>query len=323
MVEQSLNEYFGRCFNMHTVSAVIPNYNGKSLLKRFLPDVLRSLRDTDELVVVDDNSTDESVPYLIKIYKLKLTKKTRLATTVSEEYFPQPGNFKYKLYQNLISVGKNKIQMVLVVLEKNMRFAAAANVGVLFSQNSHIFLLNSDVKPVKNTRDILLAHFSDPTVFGVGCLEYEKDTSGEKSGKNTLRFEKGMFLHSKASDFETGKTAWVSGGSGMFDKHKWVYLNGFDQLFYPAYWEDLDLSFRAAKNGWKVLFDADAIVYHVHESTNSDIFGREKIMIMSWKSLKKFVEKNATFWQLIQYYFFKPYWHFKWKRFYNKNKVII
>lgn len=308
---------------MHTVSAVIPNYNGTALLKKFLPDVLRCLKNNDELIIVDDNSTDESVLYLIKTYKLKLTKNITFATSVSKEYFPQPTAFKYKHYKNSVTVGKNKIAVLLVVLEKNMRFAAAANVGVMFSHNSHIFLLNSDVKPVKNTRDVLLAHFSDPTVFGVGCLEYEKDSSGEKSGKNTLRFEKGMFLHNRATNFETGETAWVSGGSGMFDKHKWVYLNGFDQLFYPAYWEDLDLSFRAKKNGWKVLFDADAVVYHVHESTNSDIFGQEKIMLMSWRSLKRFVEKNATFWQLVQYYLFKPYWHFKWKRFYNKNKVVI
>lgn len=306
-----------------TVSAVIPNYNGKSLLQRFLPSVLNCLKTGDELIIVDDNSTDESVKYLVRNFGLTLTKKAVLPTQVSKEYYPQAGSFKHKLYTKKIMVGKNTVTIYLVALEKNMRFAAAVNSGVLFANTDYIFLLNSDVKPTKTVRNALLQEFADPLVFGVGCLEYENDSSGKKSGKNKLWFEKGMFLHGKADNISSGPTAWVSGGSGMFDKQKWVYLNGFDQLFYPAYWEDLDLSYRARLNGWKVLFNQNAVVYHVHESTNKDIFGNQKIMEMSWKSLKKFVEKNATLWQLIQYYIFKPYWHFKWQRFFKKNKILL
>ncbi len=308
---------------MKTVSVVIPNYNGKSLLQRFLPDVFACLKSGDEVILVDDNSTDESVKYLIRSYKLSLTKKTTLPTKVSKEYYPAPQTFKHKLYTNVVTVGKNKITLYLVALEKNMRFAAAANIGVLFSNNKYIFLLNSDVKPTKTVKNELVKHFEDPLVFGVGCLEYEKDLTGQKSGKNKLWFQRGMFIHSKASDMHSGNTAWVSGGSGMFDKEKWVLLNGFDKTFYPAYWEDVDLSFRATKNGWKVLFDEDAVVFHVHESTNKDVFGEQKILKMSWNNSIKFVEKNANSWQLIQYYMFKPYWSYKRKEQLQKNKIVI
>jgi len=309
---------------MKNVSAVIPNYNGQSLLKKFLPYVLRTLDNNDELIVVDDNSTDNSIKYLIKEYKLKLTKQLKIKNIVSKEYFPQLKNIKYKLYKNNIKVGKNNINLILISLEENMRFAAAANTGVLFSNNDYILLLNSDVKPTKELRNQLIQHFNDPLIFGVGCLEYEKDETGEKSGKNKLWFYRGMFMHSKAQDMSSGPTAWVSGGSGMFDKQKWIYLNGFDQLFYPAYWEDLDLSYRARKEGWKTLFDEKAVVYHIHESTNMDIFGQQKIMHMSWLNLSKYLKKHATFWQLIQYYFYKPYWIYAWWKHNKKmNKIII
>jgi GT2 family glycosyltransferase len=301
---------------MKNVSAVIPSYNGSSLLKKYIPDVIKCLNNNDEIIIVDDNSTDHSIKYLIKQYNLKLIKKT-LITNISDKYFPQPKDIKYKIYNNTIKIGDNKINLYLVALEKNMRFAAAANIGILFANHEYILLLNNDVKPTKTVRNQLIKHFDDKLVFGVGCLEYEDNSKDNSSGKNNLWFEKGMFMHSKAIDMQSGPTAWVSGGSGMFDKNKWLYLNGFDQLFYPAYWEDVDLSFRAKENGWKVLFDENAVVFHVHESTNNDVFGSQKIINMSWNNSIKFVEKNANFWQLIQYILFKIYWNYK------RNKEII
>lgn len=292
------------------VSAIIPNYNGKSLLAQYLPHVLATLKTGDELIIVDDFSTDSSVKYLVQQYKLQLVKKNILPTQVTSDYFPQENNIEFKLYTNTVASNKQKITMQLVALQLNVRFAAAANTGILFAHHDYILLLNSDVKPTKNVRNQLLQHFSDTTVFGVGCLEYERDHSGEKSGKNRLWFSRGLFMHSKAKDMLTGPTAWVSGGSGMFDKHKWVALGGFDQLFFPAYWEDVDLSFRARKKGWKVLFDQDAVVYHIHESTNTDVYGSQKIINMSWDNAIKFVKKNANFWQLLQHYLFLPYWKY-------------
>lgn len=306
-----------------SVSAIIPNYNGKSLLQRFLPSVLNCLKSGDELIIVDDNSSDESVKYLVRNFKLLLTKKAVPPTVVSKQYYPQPGTFKHKLYTKKIMVGKNTITIYLVALEKNMRFAAAANIGVLFANMDYIFLLNSDVKPTKTVRNALLQYFVDPLVFAVGCLEYEKDTSGSVSGKNILWFQRGMFMHSKANDMHSGSTAWVSGGSGMFDKQKWVVLNGFDQAYFPAYWEDVDLSFRARRNGWKVLFEASAVVFHIHESTNTDVFGRQKILDMSWNNAITFVKKNATVLQLIKHYLWKPYWKYKMKNQLKRNLVTI
>lgn len=300
---------------MSNVSAVIPNYNGRSLLKKFLPDVIKCLSNKDEIIVVDDSSTDNSTKFLINNYKLQLTKR-KLNIELSKDYFPQPKNIKYKLYKNIVKIGKKEIHFYLVALEKNLRFAAAANTGVLFATNDYILLLNNDVKPTIDVRDILIEHFKDTEVFGVGCLEYEKNKSGEISGKNKLWFEKGLFMHSKADNMLSGSSGWVSGGSGMFNKQKWIYLNGFDQLYYPAYWEDVDLSFRAKSIGWKVLFDQNAVVYHVHESTNINIFGNQNIMNMSWDNSIKFVKKNANFWQLINYYLFKYYWTYK------RNKSI-
>jgi GT2 family glycosyltransferase len=173
------------------------------------------------------------------------------------------------------------------------------------AQHDLIFLINSDVAPRKNTLRHLTPYFIDKSVFAVGPLEVEH---GKKSGKNKLWFERGMFIHSKADNFKSGSTAWVSGGSGLFDKHKWLAIGGFDKLFYPAYWEDIDLSFQARKKGWQVLFEAKAIVDHNHETTNATVFGQRKMEKMSWRNANKFVWKNGDFWQKLAHLLWKPYW---------------
>lgn len=294
---------------MKSVTVVIPNYNGVELLKEFIPSTLIAMRSGDQLIIVDDASTDNSVSYLIKKFKLEKTKLPQ--PTQSESYKPQLDYAWYTTYQNTITTDGKQIEILLVSLQKNMRFAAAVNIGVLFSSHEYLFIQNSDVKLTEGIFEKLLSHFFNPQVFAVGCFEYENDTAGEVSGKNKLWFSKGLFVTSKADDFLTGETAWVSGGSGMFDKSKWMKLNGFDLAFYPAYWEDIDLSYRAKKQGWKTLFDQDAIIFHIHESTNSNVFANNQIPKMSWKNADTFVLKNGSIWQKLLFYLYKPWWRYK------------
>lgn len=279
------------------VSALIPNYNGVKLFERYLPAVLKTLRSGDELIIVDDTSTDESVAWIKNKFDCQ-----RIDSPVAETE---------------LWLGKTKgIQVKLLVNLKNQRFGASCNRGVLVADHEYIFLLNSDVAPHPDALPPLLKHF-DPTaggetVFGVGCLEIETTNNNEKAGKQRLWFERGMFLHAKADDFKSGPTAWVTGGSGLFSKAKWLTIGGFDPLYYPAYWEDIDLSYQAQLRGWKVLFEANSVVDHNHETTNQTVFGQKKIEAMSWRNAKKFAWKNGSIWQKIAFLLWQPYWW--WKR---------
>jgi GT2 family glycosyltransferase len=283
------------------ISALIPNYNGVPLFEKYLPDVLTALRSGDELIIVDDTSTDNSVKWLIERFDCQKQSAPMAETELWS------GLFKTKAKQIAVSV---------LVNLKNQRFGASCNRGVLIAQHELIFLLNSDVAPHADSVAPLLAHFDPKSggeqVFGVGCLEIETTNQNHMAGKQTLWFERGMFLHAKAKDFSAGETAWVTGGSGLFSKSKWLQIGGFDALYYPAYWEDIDLSFQARKRGWKVLFEPKSVVDHNHETTNQTVFGQKKIEQMSWRNAKKFVWKNGTIWQKIAFLIWQPYWW--WKR---------
>jgi GT2 family glycosyltransferase len=280
------------------VSTVIPTYNGLELLKKHLPFVLSCLRSKDQLIIVDDDSSDQTVDWL--------RKKFQLSKPRSEQ--DKFGSFK--LRTGLIKQDQKEIDIKVMANDENIRFAANSNRGVMQADHQLIFLINNDVAPTEDVLSHLVPHFSDPAVFAVGCLEIESDQD-LKGGKNKLYFKKGMFIHQRADQFNSGPTAWASGGSAMFDANKWSQLDGFDLNYYPAYWEDVDLSYRAKQQGWKVLFESEAVVYHNHESTNRTELGMKQMDQISWRNANQFVWKNGGCWQKLQHLLWKPYWWYQ------------
>jgi GT2 family glycosyltransferase len=291
------------------ISVVIPTFNGRRLLEKHLPAVIASMKSSDELIVVDDASNDDTVEWLRAMFELG--SESQLSSNLPGSW-PELDENNTEIYVGTHRATRSElsaeITIMLVVLKENMRFAAAANAGVQLAQHNYIFLLNNDVSPQSGVRDSLLQHFANPSVFAVGCLEYEGDT--RKSGKNTLWFAQGLYQHSGVSteDLVLGETGWVSGGSGMFDREKWLELGGFDRRFYPAYWEDVDLSFRARKKNWLVLFDPEAVVHHRHETTNATTFGRQAIQKTSWHHADLFTWIHGSWLQRLQFLI----WHLVW-----------
>lgn len=277
------------------VSAVIPTFKGKKLLEQNLPSVFKSLRHKDEAVIVDDGGKIETLTWLQDKYQLGLGEK-------------QEG---YTLYEGHYQQGRKRVDLKYVVNHQSLRFAGNSNRGVKLASHQLIFLINDDCSCYPDTIEQLVPYFADDQVFAVGCLEYEQHQDRQKSGKNKLWFERGMFMHARADNFEAGPTAWASGGSAMFNRKIWLKLGGFDLAYYPAYWEDIDLSQRAREAGWKVLFEPKAKVDHNHETTNQSVFGQKKMKKMSWRHAQTFTWRYADFWQKIAYLLWRPYWWVK------------
>ncbi len=297
---------------MKKISVIIPSFNAVALLQKNLPKVLAAMSAGDELVIVDDNGTDETLNWLVDEFKLESV--ILQPSTVSKQYYPNPNLVAYDAFQAQLEHHTKRVVITALRLKQNLRFAGAANLGVLLAQNELVFLCNNDVVPEKDCLDYLRPHFDDEAVFAVGCLEFEDTQKGQKSGKNILYFEQGLFQHNRAKNFTSGETAWASGGSALYDRAKWLALEGFDQAFYPAYWEDIDLSFRARQNGWQVLFEENAVVYHKHESTHRDVFGEQKMQRISWRNSFIFTWKNATVAQRFLFILWLPYWLYKSKQ---------
>jgi GT2 family glycosyltransferase len=117
-----------------------------------------------------------------------------------------------------------------------------------------------------------------------------------------------MLFHSKAKDSTNGLNAWAEGGACIIDKKKYETLGGFDHLYNPFYWEDIDLSYQAWKKGYKVIFDPAVVFIHHHESTISQNFSPQFIKKIAYRNQFIFIWKNmedANF--LLQHIAFLPY----------------
>lgn len=201
---------------------------------------------------------------------------------------------------------------IIVINDKRGRgFSTTVNRGVKKAKGKIVVLLNSDVIPQKGFLEPLINHFSDFKVFAVGCLD--KSIENDKiilRGRAVAKWQKGFYFHKKGEVNKTD-TAWVSCGSGAFRRSLWLQLGGLDEIFNPFYWEDIDLSFRAKKAGYKILFEPKSIVIHKHkEGSIKRHFISAQIKTISYRNQFLFAWKHMyTVKSWLKHLFWLPY-HF-------------
>lgn len=184
-------------------------------------------------------------------------------------------------------------EITLIENKTNLGFAGAVNTGIAASKNAYIFLLNSDVilednsyhKAIKQLQD-------DEKIIAVSFCQKEKD--GNLVGKNNIYWKNGFFQHKKSDDFASGINGWAEGGACIIDRKKYNEIGGFDTLYSPFYWEDIDLSYRAWKAGYSVYFNRDIVVEHHHESTIGKYFDRGRIYKTVYRNQFIFIWKNIS-----------------------------
>ena len=236
-------------------SVVIPNYNGKILLEKNLPEVFKAFK-SGEIIVVDDGSTDGSIKYL-------------------REHYPQ-----VKLIEKVTNSG----------------FATAVNLGVKAANGELVMLLNSDAVPNADCLKYALPHFRDKSVFAVGCLDKSIE-SGQiiERGRGIGKFEHGFLVH-RRGEVNKADTLWASGGSSIFHKDTWEKLGGMDEIYNPFYWEDIDLSYRAQKAGFKIVFEPKSRIVHRHlDGSIKAHYSHEQVKEIAYRNQFIFVWENITY----------------------------
>lgn len=68
--------------------------------------------------------------------------------------------------------------------------------------------------------------------------------------------------HHKLYDEETGETGWASMACSMLRRACYEQIGGFDPDTFFMYCDDVDISWRARLNGWKLRYSPNAFVYH-------------------------------------------------------------
>jgi len=252
-------------------SIVIPNWNGRDLLEKYLPSVVASIANHpgSEVIVVDNGSDDGSVDFLWRNYP----------------------------------------SVQVVALNRNLGFGAGSNEGFKAARNEIVVLLNSDMRVDPGFLAPLLEGFTDDKVFAVSCQIYMSDDKKlrQETGLTEGWWLQGALRVSHRIDPQVTKLFpcfYGGGGSCAFDRRKFFELRGFDHLFKPFYLEDTDLGYLAWKRGWKVLYQPASIVYHEHRGTIGKRFSDGYIQGVLKKNFLLFTWKNIHDWTLLTSHFF-------------------
>lgn len=217
-----------------SISVVIPNYNGKELLKRNIPSVYNALLTsgiTDfEVIISDDASKDDSVTFI--------------KTT----------------YPNII----------LVENKTNKGFSGNTNSGIFRATKDLVLILNSDIYLTDGYFMNLLHYFDMPDTFGVmGRINaIDSDIIQDGAKFPGFRFSKIVTYknyisqsHSKLYSF------FLSGANALVDRKKLFEIGGFDELFNPYNSEDVNLGLKAWRLGYPCYYEHSAICKHPNSST--------------------------------------------------------
>lgn len=258
------------------ISIIIPNYNGEELLRKNLPRLISSLKNYDyEVIVVDDGSVDNSV-------------------RVIEDFAKK--NERIKFLKN----------------EKNLGFSPSINKGVNGSKGNYIVLLNNDVYPESDFLKAALSDLKDEEVFAVGFKDLSVENGNKvPRGRGVAKWMRGFFIH-RAGDLNKKDNMWASGGSSAFNRKIWEEIGGLDEIYAPFYWEDIDISYRARKAGYKVLFEKNSEVVHEHEEgAIRRKYTKEQVRAISFRNQFIFVWINGSRKSLLLNIVWLPYHVFK------------
>jgi GT2 family glycosyltransferase len=238
-----------------TVCVLVLNHNGV----RHLEDCLGSLRRAGAaygrpcpIVLVDNRSTDDSVSFTSRRF---------------------PG--------------------VEIVVSPRNDFLFSLNDVVAARREEIVIIVNNDMRFDEDFVGPLVEHFDRPDVFAVGAAIRDWDDSAHTVGPRCARVRQFWFY--KWWDYDRQQAALTleaCGGAAAYRQRMFAELGGFDPLFRPGYYEDLDLSFRAWGHGWTVLYEPRSRAYHRESASMLERFGDAAKARLLYRNHLLFTIKN-------------------------------
>lgn len=162
-----------------------------------------------------------------------------------------------------VAFTRDRFPTVEVVVAPVNDFLFTLNDVVRARTEAIVVVVNNDMRFDQQFVAALLPHFDDPAVFGVGAAIRTWDGSANTVGPRCARLASCWFYKWWELDHqEPAETLEASGGAAAYRRDMFVQLGGFDPLYRPGYFEDMDLSCRAWMRGWTVHYEPDSQSFH-------------------------------------------------------------
>lgn len=246
------------------VSVVIPNYNGEKYIKKCLDSLLNQSLEPDEIIIVDNKSTDGSLELI-------------------------NSEFRDNVY--------------IISLEKNTGFSVAVNEGIRASNSEFVALLNNDTELDKDwLKELYAVIQKDSSIFSCcsKMIRYDNrniiDDAGDEYSILGWSFKRGdgrtIDKYNKTEEVFSS-----CAGAAIYRKSIINKIGYFDEKFF-AYLEDMDISYRARSFGYKNYYAHKAKVYHIGSATSGGRHNSFKVRLAARNNIF-LIYKNMPIIQLI------------------------
>ena len=221
------------------IAVAVLNWNGQKLLKEFLPSVVQHSTQAD-VYLVDNNSSDESVSYVISNYP----------------------------------------SIKIIQTNSNLGYAGGYNFAIAEIKNPFIVLLNSDIETTENWLDAPLKLLKEDNSIGAcqpKIKAYKNKDSFEYAGAAGgfidylgYPFCRGRLFEELEKDngqYDNDLEIFWASGACMFVNRKAFYDAGELDASFFAHMEEIDLCWRMKNSGYKIFYTSNSTVYHLGGGT--------------------------------------------------------
>jgi len=227
-----------RCTEMKIAIAIL-NWNGKSWLEKFLPNVLENSQSA-EVYVIDNASTDDSVSYISTYFpsvKIVINQQNHGFAGGYNEGLKQINADIYCLLNSDVEVTPGWLDPVAALFEKNPDIAAIQPKVLDYNRKNFFEFAGAGGGLIDN--------LGYPYCRGRVFENVEED-KGQYNDETEIFWASGCCLFIRSEDF------WKE--------------NGFDARFF-AHQEEIDLCWRLKNSGRKIYYTGKSAIYHVGGGT--------------------------------------------------------
>jgi len=238
-------------------SLIVVVWNGVVYLPQCLYTLQKELTPLDELIVVDNGSSDGSPEFVMEHYPAaKLIRSTQ-----------------------------------------NLGYAGGVNRGLAAAQGEYVFIFNQDLELRPGWLTHMVSAFVDPAVGVVGCkIIYPNGLLQHAGGviqwPQALPNHHGYQQVDDGRWDMPCDVDYVTGAAWGFTRALIERIGALDESFWPGYFEEVDFCFRAMDAGFRVRYVPEAVAVHVESTTLKQ--GSDQYMRAFHKNRLRFVFKRMT-----------------------------
>jgi GT2 family glycosyltransferase len=158
----------------------------------------------------------------------------------------------------------------LVALDENRGYGPAVNAGAAEARGDYFLILNDDVRLEPDCVRLLRGHLPGAGLFAVvPAILSPLAACGDEGGK-AGRLRAGLIEIVEVPPSASRFSLYPVGCCYLCPSDGFRELGGYDDVFAPFFWEDVDIGYRAWRRGRRILHAPEAICHHEGSATISE-----------------------------------------------------